>query len=257
MVRTAIQLFTLRHLEEDLPGTISRVGETGFDGVECYDAHFEVLTAPSTRDATASALTDAGLELAGAHVGIDCLESDKEVVLEACRALGCTRLVIPSYPREAFTTRDGIATAADRLGALAADLGRNGIELLYHNHTFEFGAVDSGIAFEYFVEHADGRFGFEPDVGLARHGGYDPIDLLELVGGAAPLVHLTQTVPDDPERLHADPDEGVLDIGACAAVATANGAEWLICENGVTSDGMTSLARGDTAFSALRSAVGS
>lgn len=257
MVQTAIQLFTLADVEEPLPELLARVGDTTFDGVEFYDAHFDALADEETRSLTRTALENADLEVAGAHVSIDRLESNVERLVSVSRDVGCSTLVIPSYEREAFTTREGVEAAADRIAGLAADLEGHDIDLLYHNHTFEFESVggDGEVAFERFVDHADGRFGFEPDVGLATHAGYDARDLLSLVADRSPIVHLTDTVPGSDDGLHADVGDGVVDIRACAATAVANGAEWLVCENGRTDDPLASLERGSEAFADLRDRV--
>lgn len=255
MVQTAIQLFTLRDVDEPLWELVERVGETRFDGVELYDAHLDALEDEDARRRTREALDEAGLEVASAHVGVETIESSLEEIVEVCDAIDCSTLVIPTYDVDAFATRDGVEGAADRLAGLAADLEERGFELLYHNHTFEFDTVDGEVAFEAFVDDADGRFGFQPDVGLAAHAGYDPLDLLEVVGNRAPLVHLTDTVPGDEETLHVDVGEGVVDVDACADAAAENGAEWFICENGRTSDPLASLDHGSEAFADLRDRV--
>lgn len=255
MVQTAIQLFTLADVEEPLPELVARVGETTFDGVEFYDAHFDALADEEIRSRTRTALEDADLEVAGAHVGIDRLESNFEDLVSVCRDVGCSTLVVPSYEREAFTTREGVEAAADRIAGLAADLGDHDIDLLYHNHTFEFESADDEVAFEVFVEEAGDRFGFEPDVGLATHAGYDAQDLLSLVADRSPIVHLTDTVPGNDDDLHADVGDGVVDIRACADTAVANGAEWLVCENGRTDDALASLEHGSEAFADLHDRV--
>ncbi|MFC4986741.1 sugar phosphate isomerase/epimerase [Saliphagus infecundisoli] len=109
--------------------------------------------------------------------------------------------------------------------------------------------------FEWFVEFVNGRFGFEPDVGLAAHAGYDPLDLLAVVSEDAPVVHLTDTVPGDDDGLHADVGEGVVDVETCAKAAVRNGAEWLVCENGRADDGLASLTHGSEAFADLRDGI--
>lgn len=255
MVRTAIQLFTLRALDEPIDDVIGRVGKTTFDGIELYDEHFDLLADEATRDRARDALDDAGLDVAGAHVSVDRLDDSFAEVVEVCEAVGCPTLVVPSYDPDAFATREGIAGAADRIAGLSSDLDKHGLELCYHNHTFEFERIDGDVAFETFVDRAEDRFEFEPDVGLATHAGYDALDLLDLVEGRAPIVHLTDTVPGDEDALHADVGDGIVDIDACADAAAEGGAEWIVCENGRTTDALASLERGSEAFGALRARV--
>lgn len=252
MVRTAVQLYTLRDLHAPPWEVVSRVGDTSFDGVELYDTHFDLFDDDETLRRTAEALGDADLDVAAAHAGIDRLESATGDVVEICDALDCPRVVVPSYDSEAFTTKEGIDGAADRIATLAADVTEYDLEVLYHNHSFEFGDIGDEVAFEAFVDRADGRFGYEPDVGLARRAEYDPLELLDLVGDRAPVVHLTDTVPGDANQLHADLGDGVVDTESCAVTAAENGAEWIVCENGTTDDGAGSLEHGSVAFDELR-----
>lgn len=252
MVRTAIQLYTLRHLDESIPETIARVGESTFDGVELWAAHLDLLEDDELVEETVAALAEADLTVAGWHLGIESMEEEFDDLVTVCDEIGCETLVVPTYDHEEFETLVDIAGAADRLAGLAADLDEHGIDLLYHNHTFEFGDVEGGVAFEAFAEAADGRFAFEPDVGLATHAGYDALDLLDVVGEAGRIVHLTDADPEDPDALHANVGTGAVDVEACAQTAAENGAEWLVCENGVTEDSRGALEHGSEAFAELR-----
>jgi sugar phosphate isomerase/epimerase len=256
MVRTAVQLYTLKDLDEPVWKVISRVGQTTFDGVEFYAGHFDAFQNEGVLEHTVDALDKADLGVTGAHLGVDRIESSFEDVVTNCETVGISRLIVPTYDATEFTSATSIEAAADRLAALANNLAEHDIELLYHNHTFEFTEIEvdnnTEVAFERFVAHADGRFGFEPDIGLATHAGYDPLALLSLVSERAPVVHVTDTVPDDPDALHADVGTGVIDLGPCIDAALTNGAEWLVCENGVTDDALGSLEHGSEVFANYR-----
>jgi sugar phosphate isomerase/epimerase len=257
MVRTAIQLYTLRELEEPVWDVVSRVGSTTFDGVEFYDAHFDAFKNESALKRTRTALETADLSVAGAHLSVDRIESSFEEVIEICSMLDISTLVVPSYDREAFASVTALEAAVERLADLAAALASHDVELLYHNHSFEFADLkvkgESRTAFEVFVDRTNGRFGFEPDLGLATRAGCDPLELLSLVSNQTPVAHITDTVPDDPDRLHADVGAGVVNWRECTEAAREHGAEWIICENGVTADGLASLEHGSEAFAGFRS----
>ncbi|USZ72406.1 sugar phosphate isomerase/epimerase family protein [Natronosalvus halobius] len=252
MVRTAIQLYTLRGLEEPIWETLSRVADTTFEGVELYDAHFDSFADESALERTVDALVETDIVVAGAHVGVDRIEDEFDDIVSACKSVDASRVVVPSYDASAFQSVAGIEAAADRLAEVATKLDVHDLDLLYHNHTFEFDVVDGRVAFERFVDCADGRFGFEPDVGLAAHAGYDPFELLEITAGNAPLVHLTDTVPGDESLLHVDVRDGAVDVDACASAAASVGAEWFICENGLTEEPLASLERGSATFADSR-----
>lgn len=230
MIRPAIQLYTLRDLDEPLTKTISRVSETTYDGVEFAGFHDQ---SPET---IATALDDSGLEPVGAHVGLDALESEYDTVVSEYGTVGCDRIVVPSYGADGFESTSAIAETANHLSELADRLADDGFRLSYHNHAYEFEAIegDSATAYDEFVARKSDSLELEFDVGLARFGGVDPLSYLDRYADDISLVHLTDTVPGDDATLHVDLGEGVLDLDACVRAADDTGAEWLIHENGLT-----------------------
>lgn len=226
-MRVGIQLYTLRELPESLPDVIRQVAEWPYDGVQ-----FAGL-GDGSPDEIRRALADTGLDVAGAHVGIDEIESGVEETVSRYDAVGCEALVVPSYESSAFETTEGAREAGQRLSRLANRLAPSGVSLHYHNHTFEFTPVDGGTAYDAFAAAAaDVRL--EIDTGLANHAGVDPVGLLETYGDRVDLVHLTDSEHDseDRETLHMDLGTGDVDLAAC--IAAAEDAEWLLFEHGLT-----------------------
>ena len=234
MTRLGVQLHTLRTLDEPLPDTLARVADTAFEGVE-FAALDE--TPPEELRET---LVELDLANVGGHVGYDRFADEYDEIVETYGALGCERLLIPTFDGSKFETADGAREAAGQLSSLADRLADDGFDLCYHNHSFEFTDLGEEMAFDVFVDALDG-VDLEIDIGLATHAGADPLDLLERYGDQAPLVHVTDSVPGSRETLHVDLGEGVVDIDACVEQAIENGAEWLVFEQGLTDDPMRSV----------------
>lgn len=249
MPRTAIQLFTLRDLDESLDSTLGRVAETNFEGVE-----FAGLDGADP-DRLANRLDELGLVAVGAHVGIDTIEEEFDEVIERYRQLGCRRLVVPTYDQEAFATREGAEAAAVRLSAAASDLAAEGFDLLYHNHTFEFTDLGDCTAFDVFVDAADG-VGIELDTGLAQFAGADPERLLDRYADSVELLHATDSRAGSESTVHVELGAGQVDLDACVELVDDLGIEWAIYEHGRTSDPLASLAHGDATLSALLGSSG-
>jgi len=233
-MQTAVQLYTLRDLDEPLARTAERVADAGFDGVQFAKLHYP------PEPEFAGTLADLGLGVAGAHVDVD-LASDPDGLREAYAPFDCPDFVVPSYEESAFTDRERAREAATHLGELAA--GFEDARLHYHNHTFEFVDLGAGTGFDAFAEALDPSVGLEIDTGLAYHGGADPVSLLERYADRVSLVHLTDSVRGNDDLVHADPGEGEVDVEACIDAAAAADAEWLIAEVGPTEDPLRTLER--------------
>lgn len=133
MSREAIQLYTLRDLEEPLPEILERVAAAGFEGVEFANRLQE--TDP---ELVATALDETGLEPIGAHVSLSELESNLETHITRCETVGCRTLVIPHLPISHFRTADNVVELAERLNTVGASLDERDFDLLYHNQDHDF-----------------------------------------------------------------------------------------------------------------------
>lgn len=245
MVEPAIQLYTLRNLDEPVESTLERVAQTNYGGVE-----FAGLGGASAED-VASKLAETDLDAVGAHVGIERLEQEYESVVETYDALDCSRLVIPSYDPGAFTTEQGVDDAAARISEVAARLDRDGFELLYHNHTFEFEPLGDGTALDRFVEQTDDRVGLETDTGLAKRAGVDPVELLRRYSDRISLVHLTDTRSGPENTQHVELGGGEVELQACIEAVRSIDVDWIIYEHGYTTDPAASLTYSDSALTAM------
>ena len=238
-MRLGIQLYTLRNVEESLIDTIDRVGSTIFEGVE-----FAGL-GDTDPEAVAGTLEEADLDVAAAHVGVDDLSGDVKDILTTYEILGCRDLVVPSYDREAFETRETAQEAGRTLATLADRLGDEA-RLHYHNHTFEFPPLSTGTAFDAFATAATG-VGLEIDTGLANHAGVDPVSLIDRYGDRIRLVHLTDSRPGSMDTRHMDLGTGDVDLAGCVAASADADVDWLIFEHGLTDDPINSMeAAADT-----------
>lgn len=243
-MRLAVQLYTLRDVDDSLLETINRLADTRYDGVQVAGLRGEDPTD------LVRAIEDAGLGVADAHVGLEDLEDNYEETVDAYGALGCDRLVVSAYEQEAFGTAEEAREAGEHLADLADRVADDGFELHYHNHTFEFTDLGDETAFEVFARAAEG-VGLEIDTGLANHGGADPVALLERYGDRVDLVHLTDSDPEVWERRHADIGTGTVDVEACVDAARDAGAEWIIFEHGLTDDPLASVAGAEDALAPL------
>lgn len=133
MSRPAIQLYSVRNIDEPLPNIVRRVAAAGFEGVE-----FANRFPDADARAVADALADTGLEAVAAHVDLREIERDPEAVAARYATVDCDRLVIPHLPMAHYRTSSRVDRLARRLDALGAHLADHGAELVYHNQSHDF-----------------------------------------------------------------------------------------------------------------------
>jgi len=236
-MQTAIQLYSVRDIDESIVEIIERVGETAFDGVE-----FAYRVNEEPAEAVRAALDEARLVASSAHVGIETLEDDLDGVIDAAETLGYDDIVVPWLDPEHFETVAAVEETAARLSTLAEAVAERGMQLHYHNHDQEFVETDAGIAFDVLAERASDDLMFEVDAGWALYGGVDPVELLTEYADRISLVHF--------KDVHLDSDDvpalgdGDLDIPAVAQAAHDIDAEWAIYENDEPEDPIEALAHG-------------
>lgn len=236
MARPAVQLYSLRTVDEPLAKLITRAGDAGFEGVE-----FANRITDADADAVKAALDDGGIESVAAHVGIDELEDGLDETVSFYRSFGCDRLVVPWLDPEHFESEAVIDETAERLTSLARAVAEHDVELGYHNHDHEFETVGDRPAFERFAETSGDALKLEVDLGWATAAGADPTAFLERWSDRIPLVHVSDA---DETRSPTEVGDGVLDVPACASAVRDAGVEWAIYEHDEPEAPLESLSHG-------------
>ncbi|ESP86958.1 sugar phosphate isomerase/epimerase family protein [Candidatus Halobonum tyrrellensis] len=241
MTAIGFQLYSLHAVDDPLSTVIERVGETGFDGVE-----FAGLDGASVDDLSA-ALDRAGLDAAGAHVGLDEIESDPDGVAETYSELGCETVAVPWLDPDNFESAGAVDDAADRLDAAAAALADRGLDLHYHNHDQEFADLDGAPAIERLIERTD-RVGFQVDLGWVGAAGSDPLDFLDAHADRVELVHLKDYDADAGDVVEVG--EGDLDVARTVEAVRGMDADWLTYEAEDRPDSYATLDHADDVVAA-------
>ena len=222
MPRVAVQLWTVRaECERDLEGTLGRLGEQGYDGVELFDLH------DRTADEVRSLADAEGLVVAGRHVPLEELEADMPQIASDAEALGTRRAAIdwidPEWLERPHEVFDRVRTAAEH--ARDADL-----QLGFHNHWDEVKPIDGGGTFLDLLRELPAELlWLELDLGWVWHGGADPKGELRASTGRCPLVHVKDFASREPGD-DVPLGEGVVGYGEVLPAALAAGAEWLVVE---------------------------
>ncbi|UED87264.1 sugar phosphate isomerase/epimerase family protein [Streptomyces profundus] len=181
-----VQLYTVREaIANDRDGALRRIADIGFTAVEPYDP---------TNDPTGfrRVADDLGFTVPVIHAVALVREDEPGPVFDAINTIGTKAAIVPAgIPEEDFTTRDGIARAADLLNGLAQQAATHGIQLGYHNHWWELEPVIEGRhALELLAELLDPAVFLELDTYWAALGGADVPRLLTDLGERVRALHV-------------------------------------------------------------------
>lgn len=224
MVDTAINLYSVRKLDESMADVVDRVADAGYDGVQ-FSGGFRDATAAETK----AMIDDRGLDVTPAHVGIDRLEDELEDVLaDYSETFGCSGAVVPWLGATHFESAENVDEAAERVAAIAETCAEHDWDLHYHNHAHEFVDLGDETAFERFVRQID-DVGIELDVGWALVGGVDPAAFIREHGDRIEMLHMKDM--DVETEDFREIGEGDVDMAACADAGREVGVDWLIYEH--------------------------
>ena len=224
----ALQLYTVRDdAGKDFAGTIKKVAEIGYTGVELA-GHGGLGV-----QALKSLLDDNGLRIAGSHIGIDALENDIAKVIDENLSLGNHNIVVPYLSDDRRQDSAGYKKVAAALNVFGETLRSHGLTLAYHNHAFEFDTLDNGQnGMEILLDETDpGLVKAEIDTYWVLVGGKDPVEFVKKYSGRVILMHIKDRNPEDGS--FAEVGTGNLPLDDLVEVAPSVGASWLIVEQDV------------------------
>ena len=174
---------------KDLPGTLKYLKSLGYDGVEL--AGLYGIPVPEFK----KALDEAGLIAISAHVPLAEIEADMFKVISDYKVLGCKFIAVPYTDNDCRPGGKRFAETIKNIYKFGRLCREAGIQLLYHNHDFEF--VDfggmKGLDFLYSAVDAD-TLKTEIDTCWAKYAGTDPAEYVRSYTGRAPIVHLKDYV---------------------------------------------------------------
>lgn len=223
----AVQAYSVREeAERDFAGTMKKLGEMGYDGVELAGLYGK--SAEEIRDS----IKAAGLTAISAHVSYDELAGDLEKTLQDYETIGCRYIVIPWLGED---RRFGAALYEETIKGIpviSEGCKKHGMTLLYHNHDFEFAKTPDGTYAldQLYAEVPADVLGAEPDTCWIKVGGPDPSEWLKKYSGRCPLVHVKdfRRKADGVDLLALG--EGEQDFLTLVKTAKECGAQWLVIE---------------------------
>lgn len=185
-IQIGLQLYTLREaMEKDFVGTLREVAKMGYEGVEFYN--YGGLPAEEMK----ALLKELGLKAVGSHIQLIDLKNNIENEINYLKVIGSNYAICPWLPEDVRDAESWISHI-EALAIAGQACHDAGIQLLYHNHEFEFETLIEGqpvleVLFDRLPAHIIKP---ELDLGWVQYSGIDPIAYIKKYADKLPVVHI-------------------------------------------------------------------
>jgi sugar phosphate isomerase/epimerase len=195
-----LALYTVRDaMVKDARATLEKVAQAGYVNVESAGYNNGKFYNLSPADFKAL-LKEMNLTPISAHQGSVTFDNVDQQIADLKEA-GFKYFVVPVPPMGTFgfdpaTKKMGMKGGAKALAATLNTLGQKckdaGLELLYHNHDFEFNKDDEGnVVLDYLLENCDKSIvNFQMDLYWVTKAGKDPLEYFERYPGRFKIWHV-------------------------------------------------------------------
>jgi len=214
-----LQLYTLREaLEKDFKGTIEKAANIGYKNFEFFNYSDGKYFGNSIKEVK-SILDEFSLNAKSSHVltgwampkNIGTMTNDWERTVADAAELGQTHIACAYLFDSERESIDDYKKLSDLLNSCGETAKEYGVQMAYHNHDFEFQALDGKIPFDLLLSECDVNLvKFELDLYWTARAGVDPIAYFKDHEGRFPLWHVKDMGAGE-EQFFSAVGEGVID----------------------------------------------
>ena len=249
----AVQVYSVRDdASADLYATLKQIKTMGYDGVEFAGIY------NNSPEQIKSWCRELDLIPISAHVSINEMLGNPVNVISRYAKIGCKYVAVPYLVPEFRPDSPNFPYVVEFIHTLCKVAKSFGIQMLYHNHDFEFATIGGKYALDVLYDSIPADLlQTELDTCWVNVGGENPADYLRKYSGRSPVVHLKDFVgeksddmyeligierkaPKKPAGFDYRPvGSGVQDISAILDAAKNAGTEWVIVEQDEPSMGLS------------------
>ncbi|MBT8282365.1 MAG: sugar phosphate isomerase/epimerase [Muriicola sp.] len=243
-----LALYTVRDdMQVDAKATLKAVADAGYLNIEAAGYENGKFYGLSPLDFKAL-LQENGLNPVSTHQGSVTMENADQMMSDV-KAAGFEYFVVPVPPMGLFTYDEktmtlGMTGGAANLTDIINELGKKahnaGLELLYHNHDFEFMEDEEGVVtIDYMLENTDPEFvNFQMDLYWVTRAGADPVAYFEKYPGRFKIWHVKDM---DEKGRFAPVGRGSIDFKKILKHKELSGMKYYMVEQDMTFDGLKPL----------------
>ncbi len=231
-----LQLYSLRNeFKNDVPGTLKLIKEWGITTIEDGNDGTQGYSMSEYKQL----LKDNNLSMVSISAPFDELQNSPQTIIERAKGYGAKYVVCFWIPhKDTIFTIAETKMAVDVFNKAGKLLKKEGINLAYHAHGYEFRPYKNGTLFDYMAENSK-NFAFEMDVYWVKQGGVDPMTLLKKYPKKFVLMHMKDRALGTPGNLNGKSDvetnvtlgTGDIDIKGLYAEAKKLGIKYVFIED--------------------------
>lgn len=183
MDKRYIQLYSVKdEVAKDFVGTLKRVAEIGYTGVEFFGGVYGGLSSSELK----KILADLNLEPLSSHIMSDNVPQQVDYAAE----LGLKYIIDPMKGMETYEDALAFTKTLNEMGKICKD---KGIKFGYHNHRHEFLESKDGTLMDTLIINTDPNLVcFQLDVGWATCAGCDVPAFLKKYVGRFKMIHVKE-----------------------------------------------------------------
>jgi sugar phosphate isomerase/epimerase len=212
-----------------LDSQLAELAGLGYKNVEPYGGLFE------KPDELKAALAKYKLATPTAHIGIERLRADVEDVARIAKDFGIKLVIVPAVSQEERTnSAEGWKKLGAELAGYQKALAAHGIDLAWHNHSFEFAKLPDG---SYPLDHmfsAAPDLKWQADIGWIEWPGESAARWIDKYKDRVAALHIKDLAPkgeNADEDGQADVGHGVLDWAKLMPAIKAPSVGYLVIEH--------------------------
>lgn len=243
MLPIAYQIYSARQeAAQNLEQVLATLHQIGYDGVEFAGFYGK------SADEISSLLEKHQLKAISSHLGLEAAQADPFGIISYHQKIGCEYIVIPGLDMDTRPGGSKFATTLKFLHKFGKLCKKGGIQLLYHNHDFEFITISGQYGLDFIFDAVPKKLlATEIDTCWVHYAGLNPSEYLLKYKGRTPLVHVKDYVGNPsnialakegekaepgerPDFMYKPLGQGVNDIPAIVKAAKEAGTKWLVME---------------------------
>lgn len=186
--KVGLQLYSVRDaMEKDMDATLKAVKETGYDYVE-FAGYFG-----KTAEEVKALLDKYELKAISVHQATDLFEKEGKAAVDYLNTIGVEYSAIPWYDKnELYNNWD---ETVKKFAEVSKLLKAGEIQLMYHNHDFEFVKIDGEYVLDKLYRTLDAETLMpEIDTCWVHYAGVDPSEYVRKYAGRIKVLHLKDFV---------------------------------------------------------------